>query len=306
MLDFLLPYAYLWPMILLLIALLYLILFVLNVVLGVFSLGLYYLVPEQTWDSWIDSLHSWARNKFSYYFEKIEENIHQTFQLHVQKELPKKSILIWHPHGLLSVTSVIHNGVRIPTKGYTPTKLVSLDFYHKIPFIRDLMRKAHAVSANYETIKDTLQTNSVSIMLGGVKELLNSDPAKVYAVVKDRKGIFKIALETGTPLVPVITYGENKLFQPMRNSFLDTLNSYMYSIFRTGIPVPTLDSLKNWVTLYKGPLEPVYSYIGPPVPVKQIDHPTSEDIDSLKQLYIAELKKLFESTNPGQYELIIL
>lgn len=277
-----------------------------NLVLGVVSLGLYCLVPEEVWDSLIDSLHSWARNKFSYYFEKIEDHLHETFQLHFEKELSKKAIFIWHPHGLMSITSAIHNAIRIPTKGYTPTKLVSLDFYHKIPFVRDIMRKAHVVSANYENIKQTLDTDSVSIMLGGVKELLNSDPHKMYLIIKDRKGIFKIALETGTPLVPVITYGENKLFQPMRNSFLDTLNSYLYSLLRTGIPLPTFDSLKKWVMLYKGPLEPVHSYIGNPLSVKKIENPTVQDIESLKQKYITEVRALFEKTNPGNYELIFL
>lgn len=306
MLDFLLPYAYLWPMLLLLILVLYLVLFVMNLVLGVFSLGLYCLVPEEVWDSLIDSLHSWARNKFSYYFEKTEEHLHQTFQLHFEKDLPNKAIFIWNPHGLLSVTSAIHNAIRIPTKEYTPTKLVSLDLYHKIPFIRDIMRKAHVVSANYDNIKQTLETDSVSIMLGGVKELLNSDPHKMYLVIKDRKGIFKIALETGSPLVPVITYGENKLFQPMRNSFLDTLNSYLYSLFRTAIPIPTVECLKNWMMLYKGPLEPIHSYIGSPLSVKKIEHPTLQDIDALKEKYTAELRTLFEKTNPGNYELVFL
>lgn len=306
MLDFLLPYAYFWPIVPVTIVCLYLVLFLINIVLGVFCVGLYYLVPDEVWDSLIDSLHSWIRKKFSYYFEKIETNLQETFQIHSDSELPKKAILIWHPHGLMTVTSAIHNAIRIPSKNYVPTKLVSLDFYHRIPLLRDVMRKAHVTSANYENIKQTLETESISIMLGGVKELLNSDPNKLYVVIKDRKGIFKIALETGSPLVPVITYGENRLFQPMRNPFFDTLNSYLYSIFRTGIPVPTIDSLKNWVLLYKQPLESVHTYIGKPLDVKKVDSPTSKDIETLKQTYIADVRELFNKTNPGNYELIFL
>jgi len=306
MLDFLLPYAYFWPIVLVGVVCLYLALFLINIVLGVFCVGLYYLVPDEVWDSLIDSLHNWIRKKFSYYFGKIEANLQQTFHIHNEFQIPKKSILIWHPHGLMTVTSAIHNAIRISSKNYTPTKLVSLDFYHKIPFLRDIMRKAHVVSSNYENIKQTLNTESVSIMLGGVKELLNSDPNKVYVVIKDRKGIFKIALETGSSLVPVITYGENRLFQPMRNSFFDTLNSYLYSIFRTGIPVPTIESLQNWVLLYKQPLEAVHTYIGKPLDVKKIDSPTSKDIETLKQKYMADVRELFNKTNPGNYDLIFL
>lgn len=306
MLDFLLPYAYFWPVLLVAIVCLYLVLFLINIVLGVFCVGLYYLVPEAIWDSLIDSLHSWIRKKFSYYFEKIETNLQDTFQIHTEATVPKKAILIWHPHGLMTVTSAIHNAIRISNKNYTPTKLVSLDFYHKIPFLRDVMRTAHVTSSNYENIKNVLETESISIMLGGVKELLNSDPNKLYVVIKDRKGIFKIALETGTPLVPVITYGENRLFQPVRNPFFDTFNSYLYSIFRTGIPIPTLKSLQNWVLLYKQPLETVHSYIGAPLDVKKVEFPTSKDIDDLKQEYISKVRELFKKTNPGNYDLIFL
>lgn len=246
------------------------------------------------------------RKKFSYYFEKIEDNLHQTFQIHKETDIPKKAILIWHPHGLMTVTSAIHNAIRITNNDYVPTKLVSLDFYHRIPFLRDIMRKAHVTSSNYENIKNVLETESISIMLGGVKELLNSDPNTLYIVIKDRKGIFKIALETGSPLVPVITYGENRLFQPTKNYFFDTLNRYLYSIFRTGVPVPTIDSLKNWVLLYKQPLDAVHTHIGKPLDVKKIESPTSKDIENLKQKYIAEVRDLFKKTNPGNYDLIFL
>lgn len=306
MLDFVLPYLYFWPVPLVTILLFHMVLFFLNIVLGIVCLGLYYLVPESVWDSLIDSLHSWTRKKFSYYFEKIELNLQETFIVHAEKLVPKKSILIWHPHGLMSITSVIHNAFRISSNSYDPTKLVSLDFYHKIPIVRDFMRNGNVISANFDNIKQTLQTESVSIMLGGVKELLNSDQNKLYLIIKDRKGIFKIALETGSPLVPVITYGENRLFQPMRNSFFDTLNSYLYSIFRTGIPIPTIASLQNWVMLYKGPLQQVHSYVGPPLDVAKIERPTLQDIETLKEKYILEVQKLFKKTNPGNYELIFM
>lgn len=306
MLDFLVPYLYFWPWIFVVTVLCLSVLFVVNVMLGVFCVGLYYLVPEEVWDSFFDSLHNWIRNKFSYYFEKIESNLQQTFQLHIEKEIPQKSILIWQPHGLMTITSSIYNAFRIPHTNYSPTKLVSLNFYHTIPILRDIMRIAHVTSSDYENIKNTLQTESISIMLGGVKELLNSDENKIYLVIKDRKGIFKLALESGSPIVPVITYGENKLFKPIHNSVIDTINSYLYSLFRIGVPIPTLDSLKNWCLLYKGPLEPIHTYIGSSIDVKKIEHPTDSDIQTLKSKYITEIQTLFTKTNPGNYQLIIL
>jgi hypothetical protein len=48
------------------------------------------------------------------------------------------------------------------------------------------------------------------------------------------------------------------------------------------------------------------SYIGSPLSVKKIEHPTLQDIETLKERYISELKTLFEKTNPGNYELVFL
>ncbi len=229
-----------------------------------------------------------------------------TFQLHVKTPVPDKSILIWHPHGLMSVTSAIHNAFGITSENYTPTKIVSLDLYHNIPILRDMMRNLNVVSSNYESIKSTLQTESVSIMLGGVKEILNTEPNRMICVISNRTGIFRMALETGSSLVPVITYGENELFSPCRHDVLDTMNTMLYNTFRIALPIPTWESLKNWVNLYKEPLKPIDTFIGNAIPVTKIEHPTRANIEELRQTYIEEVKKLFELTNINGYVLEII
>jgi 1-acyl-sn-glycerol-3-phosphate acyltransferase len=47
----------------------------------------------------------------------------------------------------------------------------------------------------------------------------NNEDYIIHTTIKKRKGIFKIALETGTPIVPFITYGECELF-PENNLFI--------------------------------------------------------------------------------------
>jgi hypothetical protein len=306
MLDFLLPYAYLWPVLTFLLLLVFVCLLFLNAFLSLVCLAFYSLVPQEKIDFLIQSCLHIIRHKFSFYFEKTEDNIRDTFQIHLEKELPDKGILIWHPHGLMTITSAIHNAFGITNNNYVPTKIVSLDLYHKIPIIKDLMRNLNVVSSNYDTIKSTLQNESISIMLGGVKELLNTNDDTMMFVIKDRSGIFRLALETGSSLVPVITYGENELFSPIRNEFLDSINAALYSMLRIAIPVPTWNSLKNWVNLYKGPLMPVHTHVGTPIQVTKVNRPTKKDIDTLRDTYISELTKLFERTNRGNYKLQII
>ena len=223
----------------------------------------------------------------------------------MSEKIPEKSILLWHPHDLMTITSAIHNGFRITDPSYTPTKIVSLWIYNIIPVIKDFMRLSNCISSDYQIIKDTLEKESVSLMLGGVKEILHADNKIIKLTIKKRRGIFKIALETGSSLVPVITYGESDLFPPMKNSFIDSTNQLLYSLLKIAIPVPTLESLHNWVKLFNEPLQTVHTYTGNIIKVEKNENPTDNDIDSLRNTYIKELQVLFKNTNPGKYKLEI-
>lgn len=303
MLNNVLPYAYLWPCVALVVFGLCLLFFWMNVLLFLVCFCLYSMIPSEIIDAWVSSSISLIRSKFSFYFENVESNIRNTFIVE-GKSPTEKSILIWHPHGLMSVSSVMHNSFRI-TKDYVPTKIASMDFFHTLPIIRDIARLLHVIPVNYDSIKNTVQQESVSLMLGGVQELLNTSSDTFELTIRNRTGIFRIALETGTQLVPVLTYGENKLFPPISNSYLDFLNNVLYSMFHIAIPYPTLTSLQNWNRLHYEPLEKIRTCIGEPIAVKKIENPTLSDIVELRNLYILKLNELFEKTNSG-YTLNII
>lgn len=305
MLDFLLPYGYFWPVLLFFSVIVCVFLFCLNVLLSVGILCVYHIIPSDVIDSMLQSCLTIIRYKFSFYFEKIETNLRKTFQIHVSEKIPEKSILLWHPHDLMTITSAIHNGFQVTDPSYTPTKIVSLWFYNHIPIIKDFMRMGNCISSNYETIKETLHTESVSIMLGGIQELLDANENTIILTIKKRRGIFKIALETGSALVPIITYGESKLFPPLKHPIIDSANKMLHSFLKVALPVPTIESLNNWVKLFNEPLEAVHTYTGSVIKVAKIELPIEQDIDNLRDLYIKEVEKLFKTTNPGKYILKI-
>ena len=205
----------------------------------------------------------------------------------------------------MSVASAIHNAMGITSQKYIPTKIVSMSVYHKIPIVKDFMRKFNVIPADYLSIKRTLATDSVSIMLGGVQEMMNVNENSIKLVIKNRTGIFRAALESGSDLVPVITYGENKMFPPLNNSTVEAINSFMYSVFGIAFPIPTWTSLKNWVQLYKKPLSNIDSYIGEPIKVTKKENPSNEDILDLRNAYIKQVQDLFDKTNDGTYVLEI-
>jgi 2-acylglycerol O-acyltransferase 2 len=128
--------------------------------------------------------------------------------------------------------------------------------------------------------------------------MLSQPPGVMQVVLKSRSGVFRLALETGTPLVPVVTYGESELFPQFDHPLLKSLNAWMYSKFGLYIPIPTLTSLQNWVRLSESPLPPVQSFAGTPIPVTKTPNPTTEQIAALREEYCKNLEALFAETAP--------
>jgi len=125
-------------------------------------------------------------------------------------------------------------------------------------------------------------------------------------VIRKRKGMFKLALESGTPIVPVITYGENEIFPETDDVFLCWTNKILYDNFKIGIPFPSYTSMINWANLTSRPLDTILTYTGRPIYVKKIENPTDVHVRILRNIYIRRVRELFEKTNPGEFSLKIV
>lgn len=304
MLESILPWAYLWPVLLVGVAGVVLGVVVANVVVGAILLAIYLVLPTETIDQGIQWVVSGTREKFGQYFQRVEDHLRTTFPLHGGETLPSSCLLLWHPHSLLSVTSVLHTAF-----GLTPavrSKIVSHSIYHSLPVIRDGMRTANSIPADFDTMKQTLEKGErVSVLVGGVREMLDTESKTIRLVLGKRKGVFRLALTTGTPLVPLLTYGESELFPVLNHPVLQDLNRFLYSTFRIAIPVTSWTALSNWVNLYWHPLTPVPTYVGDPIVVEKNPSPTESDLSALRETYIQRLQALFEETHPPGYSLII-
>lgn len=288
-------WIYLWPLAFLgVLGLLLLVVLLMgaNLLLGLAVLSLYGLSPKE---ALFDSVVERLRN------ESVEENLRATFPMaECPPDLPPTCIFVWNPHGLISVSSALFNSLRVCRHpNYKPNHTIALSLFHYIPFINDIARYAGVISSDYGTIKKTLLKNeSVSVMLGGVREMNLADPRKMVLYIKKRSGIFKIAAETGTPLVPVITYGENELFPRSDNWVIEQMNVWLHSSFGLSVPVPSLTSLLHWFELSYRPLKPIPTYVGSPI--------TDKDPELLKEKYINAVQTLFSNTSPPDYSLDII
>jgi hypothetical protein len=150
-------------------------------------------------------------------------------------------------------------------------------------------------------MKNALQNgDSISVALGNATEGKYTDDNRITAIVKSRKGIFKMAIETGISLIPVLSYGEQCMFKQI-NSF--GLLEWLSKIIGLQINVPNFSSMKEWFSIYDKPLDKkIITYIGDPVEVGEARTPTSNDIDELRNKYMEALKQLYRDTRPSNYE----
>ena len=286
-------WIYLWPLVLMSgagILLLVGVLMGVNLVLGLLVASLYGLCPKEVL---FESVASRLRNK------QVEENIQTTFRMECPEAPPPSCLFIWQPHGLISVSSVMFNGGLCKHPNYRANHAVTLPFYHYFPVVGDIVRHLGSIPSDSGSIAKTLRKGeSVSVMLGGVREMLDARGTHMKLYIRKRTGIFRIALETGTSIVPVLTYGENEMFPRSDAWWATTLNHYLHEYVGMGIGIPTWKALQNWFELSYKPLKPIITHVGPSIP------PTG-NISSLRDTYIKAVEDLFKTTAPEGYTLEI-
>jgi hypothetical protein len=230
---------------------------------------------------------------------RIKQNIRDSFLVKGNTEFKGRAIYVFHPHGVCSLAHAFHivgNNTDWPNKNIRAAVHTLIT---STPFIKDFAND-RIVRSTYEAMKAVLlDGKSLSVALGGLSETRYLDAKKITAIVRARKGIFKMALETGTPIIPVITYGENMIYQKM-DSRISDLFEYLFKIH---VPIPTLTSIKSWFQIYRKPLtEKIETHLGAAIEVGEPHEPTDQEILKLRDTYMEGLRDLYRKTRPPDYE----
>ncbi|XP_015683121.1 2-acylglycerol O-acyltransferase 2-A-like [Protobothrops mucrosquamatus] len=82
--------------------------------------------------------------------------------------------------------------------------------------------------------------NIVIIAVGGAQEALDARPGAYNLLLENRKGFVRLAIENGTPLVPVFSFGENELYDQVENpkgSWLRWTQERLQKIMGVSLPL---------------------------------------------------------------------
>lgn len=194
-----------------------------------------------------------------------------------------------YPHGILILSRVCLYGNIFDSHFpgiETRTLAASPMFY--LPGCREICLWMGAVNAAKRTARYLLDNTNKSLVVypGGSAEIFTTDPNSTDTVLIERTGFIRLAMESGTDLVPAFVFGEKWLY--CRADVPKAVKNFFYNTFR----MPILLFWGKWYSWapMRGPLSMVF---GKPIPVKKVANPTQEQVNALHAKYMAEIERLY-------------
>jgi 2-acylglycerol O-acyltransferase 2 len=217
----------------------------------------------------------------------------------------------YHPHGIIAhgaflafCTEALNFTHIFP--GITST-LLTLDANFRIPLYREYALALGLAGVSSRSCRNLLRKGgprgdgtgrAITIVVGGARESMIAVPKSLRLMVKDRKGFIKLALRTGTDLVPVLAFGENDLYSHVDSEKYPSVQKVQRILKdATGWEMPLFfgQGIRNgsWGFLaYRRPIDIV---VGRPIEVNaEVEEPGDEEIDRVHELYLRELERMWE------------
>ncbi|XP_053165821.1 2-acylglycerol O-acyltransferase 2 [Hemicordylus capensis] len=217
----------------------------------------------------------------------------------------KNYIFGFHPHGILVAGAFLNfcteaTGFSKTFPGLTP-HLMMLSIWFRVPFLRDYLMSGGLIPSDKETASYILRKpgggNVLTIAVGGAREALDARPGAFTLMLKNRKGFIRLAIEHGTPLVPVFSFGENELFDQVENprgSWLRWTQERLQKVMWISLPLFHARGVFQYSFGLLPYRRPIYTVVGRAIKVEKKHNPSEEEVDELHEKYVEELSKLFE------------
>ncbi|KAG7471064.1 hypothetical protein MATL_G00120510 [Megalops atlanticus] len=246
---------------------------------------------------------AWVRNW------TIWKHFRDYFPIHLIKTCdldPMRHYLFgFHPHGILVAGAfgnfcTEYTGFRELFPGMTPYLHV-LPFWFRFPFFREYLMSAGIVSCSKRSVTHVLSQegggNVSIIVIGGAAESLEARPGSLILEARNRKGFVRIALKCGAYLVPVFSFGENELFNQLRNpkgSMVRTVQEGLRKMVGFSLPLFHARGVFQYSFGLMPYRKPIYTIVGQPMVVEKNVNPTPEEVDRMHGQYLEALMQLFE------------
>ncbi|XP_039225612.1 2-acylglycerol O-acyltransferase 2-A-like [Crotalus tigris] len=210
-----------------------------------------------------------------------------------------------HPHGILPAGGFINfcteaTGFSKHFPGLKPHPTM-LSMLFRAPFFRDYVMSLGLIPSDKESVSYVLRKkeggNIVILSVGGAKEALHAHPGAYTLVLDNRKGFVRLAIENGTPLVPVFSFGENELYDQIKNptgSWVRWIQDRLQKIMGFSLPLFYARGIFQYTFGFLPYRKPIFTVVGKPIQVEKKHNPSQDEVDDLHKRYLEGLSKLFE------------
>ncbi|TMW62429.1 hypothetical protein Poli38472_005047 [Pythium oligandrum] len=225
----------------------------------------------------------------------------------------KRYLFVIHPHGIIGIGAWLAfaaDCAGLSRKNHDldiGIATVNLNFY--LPFWRDILLAVGFLDASFKSLQSGLRRNrSVAVVLGGAAEALYAHPGTNDIILNKRKGIVRLALTTGTPMVPVFMFGESELYYQVANpkgSLLRSIQQSFLRVFKFSPPVPVGVGVLGCPIGVMPRRVPLHIVTGKPIPVPLIETPSERDILKYQAIYRTALEALYATHEERYYGEIL-
>jgi len=241
-------------------------------------------------------LHSWMAWSVLKYFSMklVIEDMDQSWMM--EKNTPSQRIMVAPPHGVFPYGNMLAIIAWPQAFGYAFRGLASSAALRP-PIFKQVFRSMGVVDASRKVARATLENGeSIGISTGGVAEVFETNADDECILLKERIGVIKLAIRTGSDLVPCYLFGNTKLLNGwcgeglpgQSRHWLQMLSrklgfAIIFVYGRFGLPVPFR--------------KPILAVVAKPIPTKhvQCEDPPMELVLKIQKELLGEMERVFES-----------
>ncbi|CAM9392652.1 unnamed protein product, partial [Phaeothamnion confervicola] len=192
------------------------------------------------------------------------------------------------PHGLLPVGNILIM-LGFPVAWGFHFRGLTTNAALRLPLMRHVMAWVGCVDASSATAAHLLaRGESIGLCPGGVAEIFDAMAEDEVLYIKKRKGFVKLALRTGTPIVPCYVFGNTELLK----AWYDEGGVCRRLSRRVGFGVVAIWGRLGLPVIFR---RPVLAVTGAPIEVPPPTlEPSAADIDRYHALFVERLRELFD------------
>jgi 2-acylglycerol O-acyltransferase 2 len=270
---------------------------------------IYIIFSEVSTDGSLAQRSEWLRRQkvWSLFASYFPARLHRTQRL----EPTRKYIFGYHPHGIIShgayaafATEALGFNQLFP--GITNT-LLTLESNFRVPFYRDYILRMGLASVSRESCTALLSRGgadgrgmgrAITIVIGGARESLETEPGTLRLVLRCRRGFVKMAIANGADLVPVLGFGENDIYEqinPAEHPWLHKTQLLIKKVFGFTTPVFHARGVFNYDVGIMPYRRPINIVVGRSIKVVKQNVPEEAYVQELQDQYIKELKLVWDT-----------